>query len=90
MNLETWVTLGAGLLFSLIGYVWKTVIEKRFEEVTATMKENHQELKAALGLTMTTEKCRIYHDAHDKEHARFERDLNNLGEKLSDHIKTGH
>lgn len=87
MNLETWVTIGCGLLFSLIGYVWKTVIEKRFEELSQAMKDNHSEIKAALGMTMTVDKCQIYHEAHDKEHERFEKDLNALGSKLDSHIR---
>jgi hypothetical protein len=87
MNLETWVTLGCGLLFSFIGYVWKTVIEKRFEEMSILTKENHLELKTALSLAMTVDKCKIYQDAHNKEHERFEKDLNAIGCKLDLHIR---
>ena len=87
MSIETWATIAFSLVFAFVAFFWKNLIEKRFEELAQTMKENHAELKMALEKTMTEDKCQIYHDAHDKEHERLERDLNALGSKLDSHIR---
>ena len=64
-----------------------TALVEAIKEITKSMKENHTEIKIAISNCMTNDKCKIFHDAHDKEHERFEKDINNLGGELETHIR---
>jgi hypothetical protein len=67
ITVETIVLGAIGVLIAVCGYL----ISSRLSAIDEKLKG-----------VMTKDVCDVYHETHDKEHLRFEKDINALGEKM--------